>query len=113
MLGYCGIDCEECPVYLKTAKGDDVSFQAFVTRLVEAYGGSRADYESQRCWGCSQDSKEKSPYCSVCKVATCSAGKGFQTCAECPEYGRCPILSAQWESAIQPARINLESLRRQ
>ena len=109
-LGYCGIDCERCPVYIFTAGGDRKIFDDFVDQLVENYGGSREDYEQYRCVGC-RGQGEKPPHCSTCDVAMCAKVRNFQTCAQCGGYNRCTVLRNQWESAIQPARENLERLR--
>ena len=62
------------------------------------------------CVGCTVAQGAHVGYCSMCQIRLCGIGRGFSTCAECPEFA-CQKLEG-FMASVPAARSNLESLRR-
>ncbi len=91
MLGYCGMNCAECPSYTTTvsAKKD----------LREKTAASCSDGASGApewvCLGCTPaDQQFLSQFCVTCKVRGCAIAKGLQNCAACADYDACVEIKA-------------------
>jgi hypothetical protein len=89
MLGYCGINCDECAAYKGTVSTD--------IGLLEKAAGSYWDgaYSAQEwvCLGCTPaDQGFLAKYCATCKIRTCAIAKGVQNCAACDGYESCQML---------------------
>ena len=87
-LAYCGLNCDECPVYLASIS-QNADEQV---RLAKEYSTvtckfSKAD---MYCLGChSEVISEK--MCGGCEIRKCGAEKSCKNCAECNDFP-CPIL---------------------
>jgi hypothetical protein len=89
MLGYCGINCDECAAYKGTVSTD--------IGLLEKAAGSYWDgaYSAQEwvCLGCTPaDQGFLAKYCATCKIRDCAIGMGVQNCAACDTYESCEML---------------------
>ncbi len=89
MLGYCGINCEECPAYKGTVATD--------MSLLEKAAGSfwNGAYSAQEwvCLGCTPaDQPFLAKFCAKCKIRDCAIEKGLPNCAACSDYETCKIL---------------------
>lgn len=47
-LGYCGLDCERCPVFVATAKNDDALRRETAEQWSGLYGAYIADHLGRR-----------------------------------------------------------------
>ena len=89
MLGYCGINCDECAAYKGTVNTD--------VGLLEKAAGSYWDgaYSVQEwvCLGCSPaDQGFLAKFCATCKIRDCAIDKKVQNCAACDTYESCRML---------------------
>jgi hypothetical protein len=107
-IAVCGIDCEACPAFIATAKGD----LGALAKLAEDWGrqfGFSAKAEEMRCKGCHAADGVQIGHCSHCAVRLCALGKGHATCAACADFG-CKTLS-DFIAEMPEARQRLETLR--
>ena len=112
-LGSCGIDCNKCPIYIGTATGDQEVLDEYAAKSVEAFGVDFETYRNSRCLGCHQEETNVYlPHCGVCNIRKCAVGNGYETCAECDEYTSCEMLQGVFDNALQPAKENLDLLRK-
>jgi hypothetical protein len=89
MLGYCGINCDECAAYKGTVSTD--------IGLLEKAAGSYWDgaYSAQEwvCLGCTPaDQPFLAKFCAQCKIRGCAVARGLPNCAACDAYGGCAML---------------------
>ena len=89
MLGYCGINCDECAAYKGTVNTD--------VGLLEKAAGSYWDgaYSAPEwvCLGCTPaDQGFLAKYCATCKIRDCAIEKDVQNCAACDSYESCQML---------------------
>jgi hypothetical protein len=114
-LAYCGLDCEECPVYIATQTDDDALRQTtardWSLLYAEYLGKSSLDLEDMNCEGCLPLENRLFVGCQNCPMRACAGIKALSTCAECPEYEACEMLGGFFRANPQ-AKERLESLRR-
>ena len=89
MLGYCGINCDECAAYKGTVNTD--------VGLLEKAAGSYWDgaYSAPEwvCLGCTpEDQGFLAKYCATCKIRGCAIEKKVQNCAACDGFESCQML---------------------
>ncbi len=89
MLGYCGIDCEECSAYKGTITSD--------LSLLESVAGKfwNGAYSAKEwvCLGCTPaDQPFLAKFCAKCEIRICAIGKGLSNCAACTEFEDCARL---------------------
>jgi hypothetical protein len=88
MLGYCGINCAECPAYKGTVNTD--------VGLLEEVAGSYWDGVCSApdwvCLGCTPaDQGFLAKDCATCKIRGCAIEKKVQNCAACDSYESCAV----------------------
>lgn len=81
-MGYCGIDCKRCNVYVATEYDDDN------LRVVEAaMWTNKFDFEVKpcdiNCHGCETG---ECILCKDCEVRLCAIEKKVVSCKECSEF---------------------------
>lgn len=79
----CGIDCSVCDAYKATQQND----LEMIKKMAENYKAKfnkDIPIESLYCDGCMSDGRHIG-FCGVCEIRSCSADKGYNTCAECSE----------------------------
>lgn len=86
MLGYCGINCGECPAYKGTVSHD--------LTLLEKAAGSFWDgaYSAAEwvCLGCQPaDQPFIAKFCAKCQIRACAIEKGVSNCAACDSFENC------------------------
>ena len=109
MLGYCGLDCEQCPAFIATRDNDDALRVKTAEEWARSYGAP-VKPEHINCTGC-QSAGIKTYYCdALCEIRKCAIGRSFSTCAECADFS-CSLLE-QVLQAAPTARTALEALRR-
>ncbi len=107
-ISYCGINCFKCPAYIAKQTNDDELRQ----KTAKKWGavGFMIKTELINCDGCHSDGELLS-HSSECTVRNCASQKGYETCAECPEYP-CGKLEELWSNLHAPeAKVQLDSMR--
>lgn len=109
-IGYCGIDCERCDVYLATKNGDE-ELRKKTAELWSKLNGTAILPEYLYCMGC-RTAGVKTYYCSdMCKIRKCAAEKRHETCAECAALHGCETVKPILEHD-ENAKKNLQSALR-
>ena len=93
LIGFCGLDCEQCQARIATIGHDD----ALRRRVAEEWSklnGVPITPEMINCVGCRIDGA-KTPYCeSLCPIRPCAMSRGLETCGGCGEMEHCEKLGA-------------------
>ncbi len=114
-LGYCGLHCDVCPVFIAT-QNDDTPLRIKTakewSKLYSEYlGGHRLEAEAMNCNGCRSE-KDIFIGCIGCPIRQCCQEKDLTSCAVCDVYQTCEILNGFYSvESHQQARDNLDSLR--
>jgi len=116
-LGYCGLNCEDCPVFVATANNDNGLRQKtardwsklYAAQLSEYLGKNSLSPGDMNCRGCQSESGLFIG-CMNCPIRKCSREKEFATCAGCNEYETCGMLNGFF-SIHQNAKDNLDRIR--
>lgn len=113
-LGFCGLNCTGCPMFIATANNDDMLREKTAeewSQFFLEHLGKEITAEEVNCTGCwSEDSIFFG--CSNCAIRKCCPERGFETCAGCDEFETCEILNGFLSVPInEPAKNNLEKLR--
>jgi len=109
MMGFCGLDCNECPALIATQKDDDDERRK-VSKLWSKQFNATIKPEDVNCDGCLSETGRLFTHCKVCKVRKCGQEKGLKNCAYCDEYA-CEKLNKFFRVAPK-ARTNLEEARK-
>ncbi len=108
MIGYCGLDREQCEAFIATRKNDDALRVKVAGEWARQYNAPIKP-EHINCTGC-KSAGVKTYYCDqLCEIRKCAMRKSVSTCAECPDYA-CAVLERMLAVAPQ-ARRTLEGLR--
>ena len=83
-ISYCGILCNECPVFVATA-GNDGKMKA---KLAKEYSNERNQFsiEDMKCYGCFWEGNKASKMCGGCEIRNCAEPKGVKNCGYCNDY---------------------------
>jgi hypothetical protein len=83
-ISYCGILCNECPVYVATA-GNDERMKA---KLAKEYSSERNQFsiKDMECYGCFWDGNKTSTLCGKCEIRICAEPRGIENCGYCGDY---------------------------
>jgi hypothetical protein len=85
MVGYCGIVCSDCPIFVVTQRNDDAGRKRVAEILARQFG-TESKSEDINCDGCLGDSSRIYKYCSLCEIRKCASEKNIENCTHCPEY---------------------------
>ena len=113
LSGYCGLDCQTCPIYL-AARQDDKQEQArmrleILRQCKEQYGMNYVLEDITDCDGCNSDGGKLFSACKTCPIRICAREKKLESCAYCLEYA-CGKLEAFIK--IDPgAKSRLDAIR--
>ena len=95
IVAFCGLVCNECPVYKATMADDDKARKEIVKKW------SSPEYplkvEDLNCTGCFGAEDDIFKYCNTCEVRTCGTEKDMPNCAHCDEY-TCDKLEKLWKT---------------
>jgi hypothetical protein len=112
-LGYCGLNCETCPMFVATVTNDDALRQKTVqewSKLCGSYIGKQLELDDVNCTGC-WSNNNIFVGCSNCSIRKCCQEKKFVTCANCNDYGTCEMLNGFFSvPAHQQAKTNLDNI---
>lgn len=114
-LGYCGLPCVTCPLYIAKLNNDNRLRIKTAKEWQKLYGeflnGIKLKPEDMECSGCRAESGVFIG-CAVCPIRRCCYEKRLETCASCAEYESCGMISGFLnEPSNTPARENLDKLR--
>lgn len=112
-LGYCGLNCEGCPVLIATVNDDNALRQATAKAWSQLYAGFLKDElktQDMNCSGCQSENERLFVGCRDCPIRGCCGEKGFSSCALCAEYETCGMLIGFF-TQHQQAKDNLDRLR--
>ena len=91
MIAYCGLDCEKCDAFIATKNNDQV-LREKTAKLWSEPNHTTILPEQINCTGCRADGV-KTVYCEkLCAIRQCAMKKGFTTCGDCADMGKCPTL---------------------
>ena len=94
MLGYCGLDCEVCPVFIARKHDDDElrlkTAQEWSALYAEYLGKDRLTKEDISCNGCLSNA-DVFVGCVHCPIRKCCREKQLNTCAQCHQYQTWPF----------------------
>lgn len=84
ILAYCGILCNECPIYIATQNND----QKAKEELAVQCSNDRCKFEPEDmyCLGCFKVDVQKSKMCSHCEIRACAVQKDIVNCGECDQF---------------------------
>ncbi len=109
LIAPCGLDCTLCDARKATMKNDQAALAAVAGKWAKEYGGTFTP-ASVRCHGCGATDGLQVGHCSDCNVRRCAIGKGYATCAPCPDFG-CEKLDWFFKN-VPGTRERLEGLRK-
>ena len=109
LLGYCGIYCGRCDIYVSCKTGDRAKQQEIADWLKEHHY-AECSAEEICCSGCHGPLDE---HWSVgCKVRVCAVDRGVTTCVDCESYGDCDTLETFYKGGdYDSACKTLERIR--
>ncbi len=113
MLGYCGLNCEECPVFIATANNDNSLREKTAVEWSKLYANflpKPLEPSDMTCRGC--HSKNNFLGCTSCPIRKCSSEKSFGTCADCDKYDSCGMLNGFFSYGHQKAKENLDRIHK-
>lgn len=106
-ISYCGLLCNECPVYIAT-KNNDGEMKA---KLALDYSNENCKFEQEdmNCEGCFSIKNKDNKMCGNCKIRNCAEVKNYQkNCGNCPDYP-CDIIEEFCSSGCE-SRARLDNI---
>ncbi len=92
MIAYCGLDCEKCDAYLATVNNDQ-ELRKKTAKLWAELNHAPILPEHINCQGCRVEGV-KTVFCDrMCGIRKCAMKKGVNTCGDCSDLEKCPILA--------------------
>ena len=83
-ISYCGLLCNECPLYIATKNND---LQAKERLAVECSTEAITfTAEDMTCEGCFCHKNDRSKMCGDCEIRKCAKNKAVENCGLCSEY---------------------------
>jgi hypothetical protein len=103
-LAFCGLNCEECPVFQATQNSDEVHKRW----LAAEYSSEELCFsiKDMTCYGCHSQQRLESRMCQGCLVRSCALTRSIENCGHCPDYP-C-LLIERFVSTETDARTALE-----
>ena len=113
MIGYCGLDCQGCPIHLAALEPDDSKQRAMrieIARIcAQQYGMDLRLQDVTDCDGCRSKTERLFSGCARCEIRKCAIDKKLSSCAFCADYA-CQKLLKHFETDPD-ARTRLEAMR--
>lgn len=83
-VSYCGLLCNECPVFIATAQNNE----ELKEQLAKDYSNENCQFskEDMVCYGCFSEKTGDSKMCGNCAIRNCAEKKRVKNCAYCEEY---------------------------
>ncbi|KPK99539.1 MAG: hypothetical protein AMJ91_07400 [candidate division Zixibacteria bacterium SM23_73_3] len=108
MIGFCGLDCSECPAFIATKKDDDEERKKVAQKWNKEFKANLKP-EDINCDGCLIDSERLFNYCKVCEIRKCGKEQKVENCAYCDDYA-CDKLIEFFTKAPE-AKTTLDGIR--
>ncbi len=113
IIGCCGLNCAECPVFIATAKNNSklkrTTANEWSTRY-EDFLEKPLEPKDINCTGCYSKATTFMG-CQNCLIRKCCGGKRYRTCAQCANFENCEMLNGFFDFGHQEAKQNLEKIR--
>ena len=103
-ISYCGILCNECPVYIATARNDE----QMKAQLAKEYSSERVQFliADINCYGCFWEGNNCSKMCGNCEIRNCAKTKEVKNCGYCGDYPCLSITSHLPEDSKNRQRLD-------
>jgi hypothetical protein len=85
LLGFCGLDCGECKVFIAT-QNNSMEMKRAVAEEWSKLSGRVLKAEDMNCVGCIVADGVHYGACALCEIRLCGVQKKVETCAFCSEY---------------------------
>ena len=113
LLGYCGLTCGTCTIYLATREKEDGKKHKMRIEISQEikkhYGWDCKPEDVNDCDGCTTGDGRLFWSCKNCEVRKCARRKGVENCAHCSEY---PCEKLKRLYAIEPhGKERLDKIR--
>ena len=112
-VAYCGLNCEECPVWVASRNNDQDLKIKTAREWSRLYAGELSQEltpDDVQCGGCRSRGTAVFLGCRVCPIRDCCNKKKFLSCAGCPGYDSCEFLNGFF--VIHPqAKERLDAIR--
>ncbi|HYE11292.1 MAG TPA: DUF3795 domain-containing protein [Patescibacteria group bacterium] len=108
IIAYCGLICNECPVFLATRENDLQKKVELANQYTsDTYQVIPADIN---CSGCTSSCSQAFKFCLECDIRLCGIEKEISNCAYCSEYP-CSKLEKPFENAPEN-KLLLDEMKR-
>ncbi|MCW4017403.1 MAG: DUF3795 domain-containing protein [Candidatus Bathyarchaeota archaeon] len=111
-LGCCGLNCNECPIFIATSNNDDSLRQKTLVEWSKLYADflpKPLEPSDMNCTGC--HSQNLFVGCISCSIRKCCGEKNLNNCGDCAEFDSCEMLNGFFSFGYQKAKENLECVR--
>ena len=114
LMGYCGLDCGACPVFIAKKNDDDElrlkTAQEWSELYADYLGKEGLTKEDINCSGCCSHG-DVFVGCAICPIRKCCSDNQLTTCAQCDQYNSCEMLKGFYSvPEHQPAKTNLDKM---
>ncbi len=111
IIAYCGIKCNECPLYIGTQAGDD----AALLKKAAEWGldkEGKLEVADLYCDGCTAGGR-LATFCPTCDVRKCGVAEGVASCGHCRRYV-CDTLQETWRKfeITEKAKARLDAIKK-
>jgi hypothetical protein len=114
LTGYCGLNCNYCPVFIATKTNNEQLKEKIAREWSLFYVehiGIELTANNIHCNGCKANSKGCFIGCIHCVIRHCCSSKKYNTCAECNKYEKCRIIN-RFFSTNETAKVTLDHLKK-
>lgn len=93
LIGYCGLDCEQCDARIATVNNDE-ALREKTAKLWSRLNVAEITPQMINCVGCRIEGV-KTPFCNdICLIRKCAESKGMETCGSCDRLDGCETVGA-------------------
>jgi len=105
VVGYCGIRCDECKVFL-ASRDEDIQLREQLAVMWKRDFNQEIPTTSFVCDGCSSEENKLFGYCRSCDIRKCAREKTVVNCAHCTEYPCAPLGEFLKDASEPQDRLN-------
>ena len=88
LIGYCGLDCEQCDARIATVDNDEALGE------INSEAVEEITPQMINCVGCRIEGV-KTPFCNdICLIRKCAESKGMESCGSCDRLDGCETVGA-------------------
>ncbi len=110
-IAYCGMSCDNCPVYTAT-QADDDDARKKAAEIFSKLFKTEIPVSAINCDGCLNTSGRLFGHCTTCEVRNCAQERKLENCAHCSDYS-CQKLDKQLaEIPLPQPRERLEEIKK-